>query len=72
MGYHSALHGQKTYNSVAILAKSEHQNVVHGIPDEVDDAQAQVITAMVNGVRVVSVYVPNGQAVDSPASEFKD
>jgi exodeoxyribonuclease-3 len=71
LGYHAALHGQKTYNGVAILSKTEPADVVLGIPDDVDDAQARVIAATVNGVRVVSVYAPNGQAVDSPAYVYK-
>jgi len=70
-GYHAALYGQKTYNGVAILAKTEPKDVVQGIADEVEDPQARVIAATVNGVRVVSVYAPNGQTVDSPAYVYK-
>lgn len=71
LGYHAALHGQKTYNGVAILAKEEPQDVVRGLADEVEDPQSRVIAATVRGVRVVSVYAPNGQAVDSPAYVYK-
>jgi exodeoxyribonuclease-3 len=71
LGYHAALYGQKTYNGVAILAKTEPADVVRGIPDDVEDPQARVIAATVNGIRVVSIYAPNGQAVDSPAYEYK-
>ncbi len=71
LGYHAALYGQKTYNGVAILSKAEPRDVVRGLADEVEDPQARVIAATVNGVRVVSVYAPNGQAVDSPAYVYK-
>lgn len=70
-GYHSACYGQKTYNGVAILAKQEITDVTRGLMDEIDDQQARIIAGTVNGVRVVSVYAPNGQAVDSPAYQYK-
>jgi exodeoxyribonuclease-3 len=70
-GYHAAVHGQKTYNGVAILAKTEPQDVVKGLSDGVDDTHARLIAATVNGVRVVSVYAPNGQSVGSEQYEYK-
>ena len=70
-GYHAAVHGQKTYNGVAILARSEPQDVVHGLSDDVEDAHARVIAATVDGVRVLSVYAPNGQSPDAPAFQYK-
>jgi exodeoxyribonuclease III len=71
VGYHAVTHGQKTYNGVAILAKTEPSDVVRGLSDGVEDSHARLIAATVNGVRVVSAYVPNGQAVDSPAYVYK-
>jgi exodeoxyribonuclease III len=70
-GYHSAFHGQKSYNGVAILAKQELQNVRSALCDEEEDPQARVIAATIGDVRVFSVYAPNGQAVGSPAYEYK-
>lgn len=70
-GYHAAVHGQKTYNGVAILARSEPSDVVHGLCDGVEDAHARVIAATVDGVRVLSVYAPNGQSPDAPAFQYK-
>lgn len=67
LGYHSAVHGQKTYNGVAIVSKAEPLEVERGINDGVEEPQSRVIAATVAGVRVVSVYAPNGQAVGSPA-----
>ena len=70
-GYHSAFHGQKSYNGVAILSKEQPRDVRTALCDEEDDPQARVIAATVGGVRVFSVYAPNGQAVGSPAYDYK-
>jgi exodeoxyribonuclease-3 len=70
-GYHSAFHGQKSYNGVAILSRAPLQDVRASLCDEEDDPQARVIAASVGAVRVYSVYAPNGQAVGSPAYEYK-
>jgi exodeoxyribonuclease-3 len=70
-GYHSAFHGQKSYNGVAILSKSELRDVRTALCDEEEDPQARVIAATVDGIRVLSVYAPNGQAVGSPAYDYK-
>jgi exodeoxyribonuclease-3 len=70
-GYHSAYHGEKSYNGVAIISKTELNEIRASLCDEVDDPQARVISATVNGIRIYSVYAPNGQAVGSPAYEYK-
>ncbi|MFL6514061.1 MAG: exodeoxyribonuclease III [Chthoniobacterales bacterium] len=70
-GYHSVFHGEKSYNGVAILSKAEPAEVRVSLCDEVEDPQARVISATVDGVRVYSVYAPNGQAVGSSAYEYK-
>ena len=59
-GYHSIFSGQKTYNGVAILSREPAHDVQFGIPNFSDD-QKRVIAATVNDVRIVCVYVPNGQ-----------
>ena len=69
-GYHVAFFGQKTYNGVALIAKHPIVEVVHNIPGFADD-MARVITATVNGVRVVGAYFPNGQAPDSDKFVYK-
>ncbi len=69
--YDSAFHGQKSYNGVAIISKSELSDVRASLCDEEDDPQARVIAATIGGVRVYSVYAPNGQAVGSPAYDYK-
>ncbi|MFY9314609.1 MAG: exodeoxyribonuclease III [Burkholderiales bacterium] len=69
-GYRAAYYGQKTYNGVAILSRSEAADVRMGIPDFADE-QKRVIAASIGGVRVVCVYCPNGQAVGSEKYEYK-
>jgi exodeoxyribonuclease III len=69
-GYNAIHNGQKTYNGVAILSPHEMIDVAHGIAG-FDDEQKRVISATINDVRVVCVYVVNGQAVDSEKYEYK-
>lgn len=76
LGYHIAAFGQKTYNGVAILSKLPLENVQRGLPGREDDEQARYIEADVRisetqTVRVASVYVPNGNAVDSDKFVYK-
>jgi len=70
-GYYSAYHGEKSYNGVAILSKQKPQDVRASLCDEVVDPQARVIVAKIDNLRVYSIYAPNGQAVGSPAYEYK-
>src|SRR5207247_2615242 len=63
--------GQKSYNGVAILSRSAWQDVRASLCDEEEDPQARVIAATIGAVRIYSVYAPNGQAVGSPAYDYK-
>ena len=63
-GYQVAFQGQKTYNGVAIISKHPIEDVSLDIPN-LDDPQKRVIAATINGVRIIDVYIPNGQEVDS-------
>ena len=69
-GYHSVYSGQKTYNGVAILSRVAASEVLMGIPDFADE-QKRVIAASIDGLRVVCVYVPNGQSLDSDKYQYK-
>ena len=69
LGYKAAVNGQKTYNGVAILSRHPLEDVVRDLPDQHD--QKRVIAATVQGVRIVNVYVPNGQAVGSEKYDYK-
>jgi exodeoxyribonuclease-3 len=70
-GYQSVVLGQKTYNGVAILSREPAKDVVLGLQDGEDDTQSRLIAATVSGVRILSLYAPNGQSVDSPAFTYK-
>jgi exodeoxyribonuclease III len=70
-GYHAVAHGQRTYNGVAIVARSEPTDVTRGFGDEDQDPQARLIAATVSGVRIVSAYVPNGGEVGSEKWAYK-
>lgn len=70
-GYHAAVHGQKTYNGVAILSRVEPEEVEQGFDDGGDDEQARLVAARVRGIHVASAYVPNGARVGSDKWEYK-
>lgn len=71
LGYNIAIYGQKTYNGVAILAKLPIEDVTSGVSSLTDDNQARYIEALVGKLRIVSVYVPNGQEVGSDKFDYK-
>ena len=71
LGYHAAVLGQRTYNGVAILAQVEPADVDYGMGPEDADEQARLIAATVDGIRFISAYFPNGQAVGSDKWEYK-
>ena len=70
-GYSSVFTGQKTYNGVALLARGHDiGDVQRGVPG-LDDPQQRAIAATINGVRIVDLYVVNGEAVGSEKFEYK-
>jgi exodeoxyribonuclease III len=69
-GYQVVFSGQKTYNGVAIISKGEASDVQYGLPN-FEDPQKRLIAATINGVRIVCVYIPNGEAVDSEKYQYK-
>ncbi|OZA27169.1 MAG: exodeoxyribonuclease III [Hydrogenophilales bacterium 17-64-11] len=69
-GYRVAFAGQKTYNGVAIVSRAELLDIQIGIPG-LEDEQKRVIAATVDGVRLVCVYCPNGQSLDSDKYPYK-
>ena len=69
-GYQAVHSGQKTYNGVAILSRHDMTDIEHGMTG-FEDEQKRVISATIQGVRVVCVYIVNGQAVDSEKYEYK-
>ncbi len=71
LGYEVATHGQKTYNGVAILSRSPMSDVTRGLGDGGDDTQSRLMSAVIDGLRIASVYVPNGQAPGTDKYVFK-
>lgn len=69
-GYHSVYSGQKTYNGVAIIARDEPHDVLRDIP-QLDDPQRRILAATIGDVRVVNLYVVNGQQVGSEKYAYK-
>jgi exodeoxyribonuclease III len=69
-GYRVVFAGQKTYNGVAILGRGKLADVSVGIPG-LEDEQKRVIAATLDGVRLVCVYCPNGQSLDSDKYPYK-
>ena len=69
-GYRVIFSGQKTYNGVAIISRDEATDIVTDIP-ELDDSQRRLQAATINGVRIVNVYIPNGQEVGSEKYAYK-
>jgi exodeoxyribonuclease-3 len=64
LGYKLEIHGQKTYNGVAILSRTDLSDVSRGFGD-LDDTEKRVIAATAGGIRIMNLYVPNGEAVGS-------
>ena len=69
-GYHAIHSGQKTYNGVAIVSNHEMTDLLYGIPN-FEDEQKRVISATIGDIRIICVYVVNGQAVDSEKYDYK-
>jgi exodeoxyribonuclease-3 len=69
-GYQASYSGQKTYNGVAVLSKLPATDAVTDIPS-LDDPQRRILAVSVNGVRVVNLYVVNGQEVGSEKFQYK-
>jgi len=75
LGYNVAVHGQKTFNGVALLSKLPFDEVAPGLIGDDSDVQARFLEALVstkNGVlRVVSLYLPNGNPPDTDKYTYK-
>jgi exodeoxyribonuclease III len=75
LGYNAAVHGQKTYNGVAILSKRPLSDVRRGLPGGDDDHQSRYLEAVVDSdggsVRVASIYLPNGNPPDTERFSYK-
>lgn len=74
MGYNIAVHGQKTYNGVALLSKTPLEDVRRGLPGDDGDDHARYLEAVTGGetpIRVASIYLPNGNPVGTEKFTYK-
>ncbi len=71
LGYRAEVHGQKTYNGVAILSRHPIEDVLCRLPGGDGDDQARYIEATVKGVRVASIYLPNGNPIATEKFPYK-
>jgi exodeoxyribonuclease-3 len=71
IGYQAAVHGQKTYNGVALLHRRPLADIETGLPGPPGSDQARVVAGTVGDVRVINVYAPNGQEVGSDKYAYK-
>ncbi len=71
LGYNTAVAGQKSYNGVAILAKRPIEVELRALPGDAEDGQARYLEALVGTLRVASLYLPNGNPVESDKFPYK-
>ncbi len=71
LGYNVAVHGQKTYNGVAILSKRPFDEIKTRLPGDDGDEQSRYVEAVVAGIRIASIYLPNGNPVATDKYAYK-
>jgi exodeoxyribonuclease-3 len=71
LGYGAVVAGQKAYNGVALLSRQPAQDVVTGLPGDATDEQARYVEATVAGVRIASLYLPNGNPLGTEKFDYK-
>jgi len=70
-GYNAIWHGQKQWNGVAILSRTEIKEVGRNLPGEDEDLQSRYIEAMVSGILICCLYLPNGNPAPGPKFDYK-
>lgn len=68
-GYHALVHGQKSYNGVAILSKQPAELVSNSL--NTDDPQARYMEARLNGITIINIYAPNGNPLGTEKFPYK-
>jgi exodeoxyribonuclease-3 len=71
LGYRCLVHGQKTYNGVAILSLLPAADVIHSLPGDTPGAESRLLAATIDGIRIINIYAPNGQTVGSEKYAYK-
>lgn len=70
-GYEVEIYGEKSYNGVAIAAKESMSSIVKGFKEEIASGSRRLIAATIGDVKILNVYIPNGQAVGSEKYHYK-
>ncbi|MGI4829102.1 MAG: exodeoxyribonuclease III [Janthinobacterium lividum] len=71
LGYESAAVTQKTYNGVAILSRHPIETLSTTLPGDTEDSHARFLEVLIQGIRVVDIYLPNGNPVGTPKFDYK-
>ena len=79
LGYRVKFYGQKSYNGVAIISKNKITDIKYGFAGELNQleiseefhSQKRIISGLINGIRIINVYVPNGSSLDSEKFNYK-
>src|SRR6202008_3602909 len=71
-GYHALWHGQKSWNGVAILTRNgQSEELCRVLPGGDEDQQSRYIEAVVNGITICGLYLPNGNPAPGPKYDYK-
>jgi exodeoxyribonuclease-3 len=70
-GYNAIWHGQKSWNGVAILSRTEIKELKRGLPGDPEDLHSRYIEGLVNGVVIGCLYLPNGNPAPGPKFDYK-
>jgi exodeoxyribonuclease-3 len=71
-GYHAIWHGQKSWNGVAILSRNgKPEEICRALPGDPEDLHSRYIEAMVDGIRIGCLYLPNGNPAPGPKFDYK-
>ena len=70
-GYNAIWHGQKSWNGVAILSRHEIKETCRGLPGDPEDLHSRYIEAMVKGITIGCLYLPNGNPYPGPKFDYK-
>ena len=71
IGWHVVFHGQKSYNGVAIASRYKIEDVTRGLAYASSDEQARYMEATIGGIRVATIYLPNGNPAPGPKFDYK-
>jgi exodeoxyribonuclease-3 len=71
LGYHCLVHGQKTYNGVAILSLLPAAEAIHSLPGDAPGAESRFLAATIGGACIINIYAPNGQEPGTDKYAYK-